>query len=139
MQPPSSPKANGNRSILTGSAAVALVAITVFGSGITARSAQSPTSHLHGRVIDGAGKPVVTAQVLLMSIATKTVFAGAASARDGSFSFYGMDPGPYGIIAQKTPACGLSHAIQIKPGKTYDVVVHMPSTSRCYGPTHFKP
>jgi hypothetical protein len=117
---------------------VALAAVTA-SVAAPARSAQPATSHVHGRVIDGKGKPVVTAQVLLMSIATKTVFAGAASATDGSFSFYGMDPGPYGVIAQKTPACGLSHAIEIKPGKTYNVLIRMPSTSRCYGPTHFKP
>jgi hypothetical protein len=138
MQPPSSPRASRNRRF-TNALVVALAAVAVSGSVAPARSTQPATSHVHGRLIDGKGKPVVTAQVLLMSIATKTVFAGAASAADGSFSFWGMEPGPYGVIAQKTPACGLSHAIEIKPGKTYNVLIRMPSTSRCYGPTHFKP
>jgi hypothetical protein len=138
MQPPSSPRASF-KLIFRTALALALAAVVLSGNIAPARSAQPATSHLHGRIVDGKGKPVVLAQVLLMAIATSTVFAGAASASDGSFSFYGMDPGPYGVIAQKTPACGLSHRIQIKPGKTYNVLIRMPSTSRCYGPTHFKP
>jgi protocatechuate 3,4-dioxygenase beta subunit len=104
-----------------------------------ARSAPSTESHIHGRLIDGNGKPIDVAQVLLVVIATKTVFAGAASAKDGTFRFWGMQPGQYGIIAQKKMACAVSHVISIKPGKTYDVVVRMPSTGRCYGATHFPP
>jgi protocatechuate 3,4-dioxygenase beta subunit len=137
MQPPSSPKGSSRHAVAAAIAALVLAA--ALGAVAPARSAQSPTSYIHGRLIDGKGKPVAVAQVLLMSIATSTVFSGAASGSDGTFSFYGMKPGPYGIIAQKTPACAISHAIAIKPGKTYDVLIRMPSSSRCYGPTHFKP
>jgi protocatechuate 3,4-dioxygenase beta subunit len=107
--------------------------------GAPARSAASAESHVRGKLIDGNGKPIDVAQVLLIAIATKTVFAGAASAKDGTFRFWGMQPGSYGIIAQKKMACAVSHALTIKAGKTYDVLLRMPSTSRCYGATHFPP
>jgi protocatechuate 3,4-dioxygenase beta subunit len=107
---------------------------------LPARSGEpASTSHVHGRLVDANGKPIAVAQVLLVSITTKTVFAGAASATNGTFTFWGMEPGPYGIIAQKKMACAISHAISIAPGKTYDVVVRMPATGRCYGATHFPP
>lgn len=138
MQPLSLPKASVKRFFEAGLVAVLAAAMMAAAASPT-RSAQSATSYVHGRLIDGKGKPIAVAQVLLMSIDTSTVFAGAASGSDGTFSFYGMRPGHYGVIAQKTPACAISHAISIHPGKTYDVLLRMPSSSRCYGPTHFKP
>jgi hypothetical protein len=76
---------------------------------------------------------------LLVSILSKTVFAGAATATDGSFEFHGMPPGPYGLIAQIKRECAVSHAITVKPAKTYDVVMHMGLSSHCYGAIHFAP
>jgi hypothetical protein len=138
MLPRSWPKVSAGR-FLRIAASAAFAAVLAAGIAVPARSSRTATSYIRGRLIDGNGKPIAVAQVLLMSIATSTVFSGAASGSDGTFSFYGMKPGPYGIIAQKTPACAISHAIAIKPGKTYIVLLRMPSTSRCYGATHFKP
>jgi hypothetical protein len=117
--------------------AAATLAILTVSAAVAATPPVKST--VRGRVVDGHGKSVVVAQVLLVSIQTKTVFAGAATASDGTFSFHGMQPGPYGLIAQQRRACAVSHALSVKPGKTYSVLMHMASSSHCYGAIHFAP
>jgi protocatechuate 3,4-dioxygenase beta subunit len=120
--------------------ACATLAVFALGNGAyAAQTGQPVKSTVRGRVLDAHGKPIVVAQVLLVSILSKTVFAGAATATDGSFAFHGMQPGPYGLIAQLKRECAVSHAITVKPAKTYDVVMHMDSSSHCYGAIHFAP
>jgi len=120
--------------------ATATLAVLALGTGAYAAQAGQPVkSTVRGRVVDANGKPVVTAQVLLVAILSKTVFAGAATATDGTFEFHGMQPGPYGLIAQSKRECAVSHAITVKPTKTYDVPMRMGSSSHCYGAIHFAP
>lgn len=120
--------------------AITALAVLALANGATPASAGKPVkSTVRGRVLDGNGKPIVSAQVLLVSIVSKTVFAGASTATDGSFEFHGMQPGPYGLIAQIKRECAVSHAIAVKPAKTYAVVMHMGSSSHCYGAIHFAP
>jgi protocatechuate 3,4-dioxygenase beta subunit len=120
--------------------AIAALAVLALVNGThAARAGQPVKSTVRGRVLDASGKAIVSAQVLLVSILSKTVFAGASTAVDGSFEFHGMQPGPYGLIAQIRRECAVSHAITVKPTKTYAVVMHMGSSSHCYGAIHFAP
>jgi hypothetical protein len=90
---------------------VASDSVTVAYSGIS-RSAEyvEPPSTISGRVSVG-GAPVGGAQVQLLGA---TITRKTASRSDGSYSFYGVPPGKYQIVAAKAGTVQKTETVEIQ-------------------------
>jgi large repetitive protein len=101
-------------------------------------AALSPAPEVAGTIVDYNGKPVPGVPISIVAIDSEDqVTKKTVSESNGSFSFTGLAPGAYGVVAKTDSACAISDAIRVDIGFTSIVRLRL-AKGWCYGPAlHF--
>jgi large repetitive protein len=96
-------------------------------------AALSPPPEITGTIVDYNGKPVAGVPISVVAVNSEDqVTKKTVSESNGSFSFTGLAPGGYGLVAKTGSACAISDAIEVDIGFTS--IVHLRLAKRwCYG------
>jgi large repetitive protein len=96
-------------------------------------AALAPPPEIAGTVVDYNGKPVSGVTISLVGVISEDrLTKNTVSASDGSFSFTGLAPGGYGLVAKTDAACAMSDAIWVNVGFTRVVRLRL-TKGYCYG------
>jgi hypothetical protein len=103
-----------------------------------ALAALAPPPEIAGTIVDYNGKPVSGVTISLVGVISEDrLTKKAVSESDGSFSFTGLAPGGYGLVAKTDGACAMSDAIWVDVGFTRVVRLRL-TKGYCNGPAlHF--
>jgi hypothetical protein len=88
-------------------------------------AAVSPGPEIAGTLVGDDGKPVSGVSVSVELVPSGPEASKTASQADGSFSFTGLAPGAYGVVAKTKSACAFSSAVSVHPGFTSVVHLHL--------------